>query len=109
MNETSGGELISIDMLNDTAEIFQWPAGDGSWNILPLSDDRLAISTYYDGKFLVFDMRSREWTPRSGHQPQRRPRLSRPNGQGQFSRASLGPVLRPGGSVDGTLVRGWSP
>ena len=62
MNEQYGGELIAIDFEGDTAEVFRWPAGQGSWCVLPLPRERLAISTYYDGKFLVFDMRRREFT-----------------------------------------------
>ena len=62
MNEQSGGELISVDFDRDTAEVFGWPAGHGSWCVLPLPKDRLAISTYYDGKFLLFDMVKRQFT-----------------------------------------------
>ncbi|HRU23802.1 MAG TPA: hypothetical protein P5569_07635 [Candidatus Latescibacteria bacterium] len=62
MNEQSGGELISVDFDRDNAEVFGWPAGHGSWCVLPLPKDRLAISTYYDGKFLLFDMVKRQFT-----------------------------------------------
>ncbi len=61
MNEDRGGELVSVDFENDTADVFVWPAGQGSWCVLPLPNDRLAVSTYYDGTFLLFDMRSREF------------------------------------------------
>jgi outer membrane protein assembly factor BamB len=62
MNEAQGGELIAVDFERDTAEVHVWPAGQGSWCVLPLPGDRLAVSTYYDGKFLLFDMRSKEFT-----------------------------------------------
>jgi streptogramin lyase len=62
MNEKSGGELISVDFEKDAAEIYHWPAGHGSWCVLPLPNERLAISTYYDGVFLLFDMRKKEFT-----------------------------------------------
>ena len=61
-NENYGGELIAVDFENDTGEVYRWPAGHGSWCIHSLKDDRLAISTYFDGKFLVFDKKSREFT-----------------------------------------------
>jgi hypothetical protein len=61
MCEEGGGEIIAVDFKNDTAEAFVWPAGHGSWNIHPLPGDRLAISTYYDGVFIVFDMKTREF------------------------------------------------
>ncbi len=59
MNETSGGELIAVDLESDTGEIYRWPAGHGSWHILPVADEKLVISTYYDGKFIVFDMKTK--------------------------------------------------
>lgn len=62
MNEQSGGELIAIDFERDAAEVYYWPAGHGSWCILPLPGERLAISTYYDGKFLLFDLREKKFT-----------------------------------------------
>ena len=61
MNENTGGELIAVDFENDTAELYRWPAGDGSWHVMPLDGGRFAISTYYDGKFLLFDARAKEW------------------------------------------------
>ena len=62
MNEQSGGELIAVDFARDAAEVYYWPAGQGSWCVLPLPGERLAISTYYDGKFLLFDLRKKEFT-----------------------------------------------
>jgi hypothetical protein len=62
MNETTGGELISVDFEHDTAEVYNWPTGHGSWHILRVPGDLLVISTYYDGKFVVFDMVSKKFT-----------------------------------------------
>jgi len=62
MNEAQGGELIAVDFESDTAEVYRWPAGHGSWCVLPLPGDRLAVSTYYDGKFLLFDLKAKEFT-----------------------------------------------
>jgi len=62
MNEQSGGELIAVDFERDAADVYYWPAGQGSWCILPLPGERLAISTYYDGKFLVFDLKRKAFT-----------------------------------------------
>jgi len=59
MNEDKGGELIAVDFERDRADVYPWPAGQGSWCVLPLPKERAAISTYYDGKFLLFDLRTK--------------------------------------------------
>jgi outer membrane protein assembly factor BamB len=61
MNEASGAELILIDPEHDRAELFHAPAGAGSWAILPAPNDRLVVGTYYDGNFMVFDLRQRRF------------------------------------------------
>jgi len=58
MNETSGMELLFVDFENDTARVFRAPAGAGSWALNEVSGDRLVVGTYYDGVFMVFDLRA---------------------------------------------------
>lgn len=62
MNETSKGELIEIDFERNQATAHVWPAGDGSWGVIEIPGDRLAVSTYFDGKFLIFDLREKRIT-----------------------------------------------
>ena len=59
MNEVSGAELIFIDLHNHTGEVFQAPAGAGSWALQEVSGDRLIVGTFYDGKFMVFDLQQK--------------------------------------------------
>lgn len=61
MNETTGMELLVIDIAGNTGRSFPAPAGSGSWAFHLTSDDRLVIGTYYDGKFLVFDLKTMEF------------------------------------------------
>lgn len=59
MNEVSGLELVLVDFENDTAEVFRAPAGQGAWGLLEVPGDRLVIGTFYDGVFLVFDLKQK--------------------------------------------------
>lgn len=61
MNENSRMELIFIDPETGEGEVHRAPAGDGSWALLPLTRNRLAVGTFYDGLFLIFDVPSRTW------------------------------------------------
>jgi streptogramin lyase len=61
MNEVSGAELILIDIDRGAAKVHRAPAGAGSWNVREVSGDRLVIGTFYDGTFLIFDLRSRRF------------------------------------------------
>lgn len=60
-NENAHVELIFIDAKNDTGEVHRAPAGAGAWALQKLPGNRLAIGTYYDGTFLIFDVPSRKW------------------------------------------------
>ena len=60
-SEVSGLELLVIDVQQDTARMIKAPAGQGAWGILEVPGDRLVIGTYYDGTFLVFDLRKMEF------------------------------------------------
>ena len=61
MNEVSGGELIFIDLETGRGESFRAPAGSGSWNVREVSGDRLVSGTFYDGTFLIFDLKQRQF------------------------------------------------
>jgi len=61
MNEVSGCELILIDLDTGDAEKFQAPAGSGSWNVREVAGDRLVIGTFYDGTFLIFDLKTKQF------------------------------------------------
>lgn len=55
-NESSGLELLFLDPVANTMKVVIAPAGQGAWLMRPISDNRLVIGTYYDGKWLVYDM-----------------------------------------------------
>jgi len=61
MNEVSGCELILIDLEHDRGELFRAPAGAGSWNVREVSGDRIVIGTFYDGTFLIFDLKTKRF------------------------------------------------
>lgn len=61
MNEHSGCELIFIDFENDKAEVYRAPAGAGSWALMEVPGDRLVVGTFYDGAFMVFDLKKKEF------------------------------------------------
>lgn len=61
-SEEAGLELIFIDIDANTGRVFRAPDGQGSWCIREVPGDRLVISTYYDGKFLVFDLNTMQFT-----------------------------------------------
>jgi hypothetical protein len=61
MNETVGMELIFIDPRADRGQVYRAPAGSGSWALLPVPGGRLAVGTYYDGAFMLFDIPRRQW------------------------------------------------
>ena len=61
MNEVTGCELILIDVDNGRGEVVRAPAGAGSWNVREVSGDRLVIGTFYDGTFLIFDLKTKRF------------------------------------------------
>lgn len=61
MNEASNMELILIDAQRDVAEVHRAPAGSGAWALEKLSETLLAVGTYYDGMFMLFDVATRQW------------------------------------------------
>jgi streptogramin lyase len=61
MNEVSGAELLFIDAQRNQGQLFHAPAGAGCWAILPVPDDLLVLGTFYDGHFMVFDLKQRKF------------------------------------------------
>ena len=62
MNEASRMELIRIDIARGTAKVVVAPAGSGAWALNHLGNGRLAVGTYYDGTWMIYDMRKGAWT-----------------------------------------------
>jgi hypothetical protein len=60
-NETFGAELIFIDVEKNTGKVYPAPAGAGSWALNEVPGDRLVVGTFYDGAFMVFDLKKREF------------------------------------------------
>lgn len=56
-NETYGCELLYIDFEKDTGTVYPAPAGAGSWSVIEVPGDRLVIGTFYDGSYMVFDLK----------------------------------------------------
>lgn len=61
MNETGGMELILIDPQTGKGRSYRAPAGSGSWALHAVPGARLVVGTFYDGRFMVFDLRSRRF------------------------------------------------
>ena len=61
MNETTGMELLLVDFRNNTGRAIRAPAGSGSWALLQVPGNRLVVGTFYDGKFMVFDLERMEF------------------------------------------------
>lgn len=61
MNETASMELIFVDFRQDTGRAVRAPAGSGSWALLQVPGNRLIVGTFYDGKFMVFDLQKMEF------------------------------------------------
>src|SRR5437762_3344756 len=54
MNEITGAELIFIDIAASTGKTYRAPAGQGAWALNPISANRLAGGTFYDGASMIF-------------------------------------------------------
>src|SRR5579871_1169481 len=66
MNETSGAELMFIDFIRNTGRTFHAPAGAGSWALNEVPGDRLIVGTFYDGQFMVFDLKQMQFVKTVG-------------------------------------------
>ena len=62
MNETTGAELILVDLASGSGRSVRAPAGAGSWVLNQVPGDRMVVGTFYDGRFMVFDLRRRRFT-----------------------------------------------
>lgn len=62
MNENAGAELIFVDSEKNTGTVYRAPAGAGSWALNEVPGDRLVVGTFYDGRFMVFDLKKMEFT-----------------------------------------------
>lgn len=60
-NEDAGCHLLFIDIETNTGRAYKAPAGSGSWALLEVPGDRLVVGTYYDGMFMVFDLKKMEF------------------------------------------------
>ena len=65
-NESTGVELIFIDFSANTGKKFSAPAGQGAWMLNQVPGDRLVVGTYYDGKMMVFDLKTLSFTKTLG-------------------------------------------
>ncbi|MDH7480419.1 MAG: WD40 repeat domain-containing protein [Armatimonadota bacterium] len=60
-NEATHMELIFLDFENDKAKAYTAPAGSGAWALIEVPGDRLIVGTHYDGMFMVFDLKKKEF------------------------------------------------
>lgn len=60
-NEATNMELILINLETHTGKVYLAPAGQGSWTLLPVAQDKLIVGTYYDGKIMIFDLRKKKF------------------------------------------------
>jgi hypothetical protein len=60
-SEAANVELFFIDFENDTGKVYRAPASQGAWVLEQVPGNRLVVGTYYDGKFLIFDLEKKEF------------------------------------------------
>ncbi|MEN6521716.1 MAG: hypothetical protein ABFD46_11280 [Armatimonadota bacterium] len=60
-NEDAGVHLLFIDIEANTGRAYKAPAGSGAWGLLEVPGDRLVVGTYFDGMFMVFDLKKMEF------------------------------------------------
>ncbi len=61
MNEISNMQIIFIDFIQNTGQIFNCPGGSGAWAFKEVPGNKLVIGTFYDGQFIVFDLEKKEF------------------------------------------------
>lgn len=61
MNEDTGAELIFVDYEKEAGTLYHAPAGSGSWALDEVPGDRMVVGTFYDGRFMVFDLKKMEF------------------------------------------------
>lgn len=60
-NPPHNGQLIELDYRHDRARAWTIPAGIGSWPIIKGQDGNLYMGSYFEGKLLCFNPRTKEW------------------------------------------------
>lgn len=60
-NEATNMELIFVDFELNTGRVITCPSGQGAWALTPVPGDRLVVGTYYDGKMMVFDLKTMQF------------------------------------------------
>ena len=60
-NETQGLELLFVDDEKNSGQMYVAPAGAGSWALDEVPGERLVIGTFYDGTFIVFDLKDMKY------------------------------------------------
>lgn len=56
MNETTGAELLLINLADRSGKVVHAPGGSGSWALCETPGDRMIVGTFYDGRMMVFDL-----------------------------------------------------
>jgi hypothetical protein len=62
MNETSGCELIFIDLKTGKGKTCRAPAGAGAWALNVVPGNRMIVGTFFDGMFMTFDLGAMAFT-----------------------------------------------
>jgi streptogramin lyase len=62
MNENTGCEVLFIDFRANTGKTYRAPNGAGAWALNRVPGDRLVVGTFYDGHFMVFDLKAMKFT-----------------------------------------------
>lgn len=61
-NEVYHCEILSIDFERNAGEVFAAPAGAGSWCGIEVPGDKFVVGTFYDGVFMIFDLKTKTFT-----------------------------------------------
>lgn len=61
MNEDSGAELLFVDYRKNTGHLVHAPAGSGGWALAEVPGHRIVAGTFFDGKFMVYDLAKADW------------------------------------------------
>lgn len=56
-NEATNAELLFVDFAANTGKAYSAPAGAGSWALNEVPGNRLVVGTFFDGTFMVFDLK----------------------------------------------------
>lgn len=57
------GQLMELDYRHNRAVAWTIPTGIGSWGIIKGQDGNLYMGSYYEGKLMCFNPRTRTWLP----------------------------------------------